>query len=126
MVRAPVRHLRTDDRDPARRGLARDSTPVSGVLRRGEASSSAGGLADDQEIEQDGASGSGAGLPRLGMPRPTPFGAVDRPSHASPERVRRTARTGPSAIKWCGAAWVMVTVDRKSTRLNSSHYSASR
>ena len=56
---------------------------------------------------QAGASGSGAGTPIAGMPNVTPAGApgcVRRASQASPERVRRTARTGPSATRWWGAA----------------------
>ena len=57
---------------------------------------------------QAGAAGSGAGTPTVGMPSPTPgpgaAGAAVRASQASPARVRRTDRTGPSATRWCGAA----------------------
>ena len=54
-----------------------------------------------------------AGAPMVGMPRPTVGGAAGavRASQASPERVRRWARTGPSATRWCGAAYVMLDLD---------------
>ena len=62
---------------------------------------------------QAGASGSGAGTPSAGMPSPTEpaaAGATERASQASPDRVRRTPTTGPSATRWCGAAYEMSTV----------------
>ena len=57
------------------------------------------------------------------MPRPTAAAAGDvavRASHASPERVRRRASTGPSAIRWCGAALVISTVTTSPGRMVST------
>ena len=57
------------------------------------------------------------------MPNPTvgpPAGAALRASQASPERVRRSVSTGPSAIRWCGAARVTSTVTTSPGRTSSA------
>src|SRR5262249_37946337 len=92
---------------PAERGPA-----VQGrVTRRVSTGSTDGGGArptavDSTDGGQPQAEGSrGGGAPTPGMPRPTALlGVAVRASQASPERVRRSVSTGPSATRWCGAA----------------------
>ena len=57
----------------------------------------------DTELCQEGILGL---TPTPGIPSDTPAcpGVVVRTSHASPDRVRRTSTTSPSATRWCGAA----------------------
>ena len=92
-----------------RRARPRRAAPGRRRPSKPGAASAAGRRAEPGRPQpQAGAAGSGAGTPTVGMPSPTPgpvaAGAAVRASQASPARVRRTDRTGPSATRWCGAA----------------------
>ena len=55
--------------------------------------------------------GPGSGAPMRGRPSPV-VEVIGRCPHscASPARVRRWVRSGPSAMRWCGAAVVIIVV----------------